>query len=513
MSYTLPFTDKVIELGGGDNPLFHPNIDIKAGPNVDVIADFNKKLPIADKSYNGVFSKYCLEYISWQNVKQFLAEIYRILNNNGKVVFITRNAEKEMQQILDQEHWADDSHRMLFGDQEVKKNIIYPKYAIQLLTEAGFDNVVILPWHESETDMVIEAKKTVNEVVFNREYFDNPNYYGNPNQGMYRDHPKNWIIFNKIMELKPESVLELGCGRGYIVKRLESYGISAKGLDISEHCYLTRVTNNVTKWDITKTPWHFKDKEFDVCFSDSVLDHINKADLPNVLKEIDRVTKRGIHAVNFNCEGLNQHFLRSEILESGSIAHNVPFGDNKVKLNIGSFTVMFHHGWINTDIINISGFAAENQYKFIPLDVRQPLTFKDNTVELITSSHMLEHLTYDEGLCFLKECHRVMRSGAVMRIAVPDAELLTNYYKNNQLQILDEINLVAAQNSSQSFKLWSFLFEGHKIAYDWNSLKQIGNEAGFHVERRYFNQGHPQIIKETMDFLPELSIYVEMTKN
>jgi predicted SAM-dependent methyltransferase len=173
---------------------------------------------------------------------------------------------------------------------------------------------------------------------------------------------------------------------------------------------------------------------------------------------------------------------------------------------------MFHHGWINTDIINISGFAAENQYKFIPLDVRKPLTFKDNTVDLITSSHMLEHLTYDEGLCFLKECHRVMRSDAVMRIAVPDAELLTNYYKNNQLQMLDEINLVAAQNSSQSFKLWSFLFEGHKIAYDWNSLKQIGNEAGFRVERRYFNQGHPQIIKETMDFLPELSIYVEMTK-
>jgi hypothetical protein len=61
--------------------------------------------------------------------------------------------------------------------------------------------------------------------------------------------------------------------------------------------------------------------------------------------------------------------------------------------------------------------------------------------------------------------------------------------------------------------LWSFLFDGHKIAYDFSSLEQIGMEAGFRVERRNFNEGNLQIIRETMDYLPEISIYVEMTKN
>jgi hypothetical protein len=38
-------------------------------------------------------------------------------------------------------------------------------------------------------------------------------------------------------------------------------------------------------------------------------------------------------------------------------------------------------------------------------------------------------------------------------------------------------------------------------------------EAGFRVERKNFNEGNLQIIRETMDYLPEISIYVEMTKN
>ena len=56
MSYTFPFTGTVIELGGGDKPYFRPNLDVRSGPTVDIVADFNKRLPIDDTSYDGVFS-------------------------------------------------------------------------------------------------------------------------------------------------------------------------------------------------------------------------------------------------------------------------------------------------------------------------------------------------------------------------------------------------------------------------------------------------------------------------
>jgi hypothetical protein len=99
-----------------------------------------------------------------------------------------------------------------------------------------------------------------------------------------------------------------------------------------------------------------------------------------------------------------------------------------------------------------------------------------------------------------------------MRVSVPDAEKITNYYKNNQLGMFDEINVVSAKNPCQSFKLWSLLFEGHRIAYDEVSLKKIGEEAGFKVKRCNFNEGNKQILAETFDLLPDLSIWVEFSK-
>jgi len=62
MSYSFPFSqnDKVIELGGGDRPYFRPNLDIRSGTSIDIVADFNEPLPIPDNEYNGVFSNFAL---------------------------------------------------------------------------------------------------------------------------------------------------------------------------------------------------------------------------------------------------------------------------------------------------------------------------------------------------------------------------------------------------------------------------------------------------------------------
>ena len=237
--------------------------------------------------------------------------------------------------------------------------------------------------------------------------------------------------------------------------------------------------------------------------------------IPQILKEVNRVSKRGIHSVDTSKLKLsweNQYFLGNNEIIDGLLPFAVPSGNGKLKLNIGSFTVMSHNGWINTDIIDLTSYALTNQYKFLQMDSRCSFPFEPNSVDFIVSSHMLEHLDWNEGLNFLRECYRVMKFGAVMRIAVPDLSTMIIKYLNNNLQDLDQMNLNAASNDQQSFKFWSFLFDNHKIAYDINSLTKIGNLAGFHVERRAFNEGHPEIIRETMDYLPEISIYVEMTK-
>lgn len=530
MNYGFPFgpDDVVIELGGGNKPYFRPNLDVRSGENIDIVADFNEPLPLKDNQYDGVLSVYCIEHLSWRKVKLFISESYRILKNNGRVVFITANTERQMQHVLSHEEWNDDASCILFGDQDypenTHKNSLCPRYAIQMMAEAGFTNVVVLPWGELGTDMIIEAKKVIeegkknvnNEAIdnkYNREYFDNPHYYG-IGTGFYRDHPTNWNVFSKIMQMAPQSVLEIGCGRGYIVKRLNSAGIKAHGMEMSQHCLLTRVTDDITNFDIRNTPWPFENGQFDFVFSQDVLDNIDPGSLQKVMSEIKRVTKRGLHGVSrdLGLAGEGQSYISSYELTSGPLEQNIPQGDDKVKLNIGSFTVMLHHGWINTDIVNLTRFASENGYRFLQMDSSKPLPVQDGIVDFIVSSHMLEHITWEEGLQFLQECFRIMKPGAVMRIAVPDTERLIELYKNKWLGVLDEMNLNAAKYSTQSPKFWSYLFDGHRIAYDWESLSQIGEMAGFKVIKSSFNEGHPTFVKESMDYLPEISLYVEMTK-
>lgn len=541
MNYAFPFKPdaKIIELGGGTKPYFRPNLDVRKEENVDIVADFNEPLPLDDKSYDGIFSSYCIEHISWRKVKPFLEECYRILSNNGTAVFLTANTERQMEWVLEHDEWDHHCSCIIFGDQDydanTHRNSLCPKYAIKLLREVGFSSVIVFPWGELGTDMVIEATKQSSErkELFDQHYFNGGQKVGGYAYEGYWDYPVHWLTFEKLMEQKPESVLEIGCARGYLLKRFEAEGIKAKGLEISKHCYLTRVTDAVIEWDICQTPWPFEDKEFDLCYSVAVMEHIPEEHLPKIMAEIHRCTKRGLHGIDFgeNDDGFDkthctlkdknwwegkfdkkQLVCDKEDLEKGHLALSIPSGDEKLKLNIGSFTVMFHHGWLNMDIVDLQQFALTHGYKFIHMDAKQPIRLADNSVDLITSSHMLEHLDWNEGLKFLKECNRIMKSNATLRLSVPDASKIINYYKNNLLQMFDEINVVSAKNECQSFKLWSLLFEGHKIAYDFDSLNKIGTLAGFKVELKSFNQGHRQIIRETMDFLPDLSIYVEMTK-
>ena len=80
MSFTLPFTKemKVIELGGGTVPVFRPNLDVRAAPNVDIVADFDEPLPIKTKNMMAFLASFALSMYpgvksrnSWKNVIEF----------------------------------------------------------------------------------------------------------------------------------------------------------------------------------------------------------------------------------------------------------------------------------------------------------------------------------------------------------------------------------------------------------------------------------------------------------
>lgn len=669
---------KVIELGGGARPLYRPNCDIRftgdehGNQTVDFTADFNEPLPIADQDFDGVFTQYCIEHLSWRKVFNFVKEIYRILRPGGKVIIITANTEYQIQWIKDHPEGWDGKNAfesfscILFGDQDYPENTHrnYLSFALMevMLKEVGFENIYIQEYGTARTDMIVSAVKPnqVNGItpevleeiekppegdnqpflnltmgglptpnvlgtnvspfdlkmtpaqtavikeefekafeglpagkavilpngitvhptndeerqvligvpgspapgnvisvkeekatlptnraeLFDKHYFNGGGKVGGyAREGMW-DYPVHWITFKHVMARKPESVLEIGAARGYILKRLQDVGIIAHGLEISKHCYMTRVADGIQLHDICKTPWPVivddNYPKYDLAFSIATFEHIPEEYLPGILAELARTTKRGLHGIDFgekddgfdktHCtlkpkdwwrilfdkHGLQSHeIVDKEELEQGTFPEwDVLQNHGKIKLNIGSFTTMYHHGWMNIDMHDLAGFAQQHRYQYQRLDVRAGLPYNTGTVDLIACCHMLEHLTYQEGLAFLRDCRRVLKPDGAIRIQVPDANLLAGIYaRDEELSEFDEINDGCAASPTAAGKLWQLLFSGHQMAYDCETLEHILKESGFKPFGAEFRKTRvpavETIIKEGLDTFPCLTLFVD----
>ena len=159
---------RVVELGGGSAPQWHPNVDVRmcfdpAGrPTVDFTADFGQPLPMLSAEWDVVFSRYAIEHISWRLIGGFVTELFRILKPGGSAVIITANAEAQMHWALARD-WDERVSQCLGGDQDYPDNshktFLNPPWAARLFREAGFARVIVYPHGELATDMVIEALK------------------------------------------------------------------------------------------------------------------------------------------------------------------------------------------------------------------------------------------------------------------------------------------------------------------------------------------------------------------
>jgi predicted SAM-dependent methyltransferase len=552
--YSMPFRPgaQVVELGGGDTPQFRPNVDVRPMPTVDLVADLNQPIPLEGNQFDGVFSMYAIEHVSWRSVRTLVAESFRLLKPGGSVVFVTANLQEQARILVEKERWEDPDIGMVFGDQNYGENAhacgFSPESALRMFREAGFQAVLVLPHPNCGTDMIIEAQKADIPTVavhpetwtpaerkqaFDRDYFDGGHgVVGGYTGDGFRDFPVNWTVFAEVRKRTPTSVLELGCARGYVLKRLEDAGIRVRGLEVSEHCWHTRAVDPITVWDVTQTPWPVKDQEFDLAFSLALLERIPEQHVAAVAGELARTCRRGLHGVVFTPDHQQDRTIATarpaawwqarlpsghEVVDRSALEHfpiQPPSGDGKVKVQVGSYTVMFHHGWWNLDIHPLEEFARHNGYLFRSHDARKGLPFDAGIVDLLFASHFLEHVSFQEGRRFLVECHRVMKPGAVLRLIVPDTALLVERFRDGRLGEYDALSRGCAHAVSPSEKLWELLLANHAATYDWKALETTLHAVGFDTVRRmsFRESGSPQMLWETLDMFPTLSLYVEAVK-
>jgi predicted SAM-dependent methyltransferase len=137
-------------------------------------------------------------------------------------------------------------------------------------------------------------------------------------------------------------------------------------------------------------------------------------------------------------------------------------------------------GWLNSDY-------HPKLKDIFHLDATKPFPFKNNEFQYIFSEHMIEHISYLDGLSMLKECSRVLKPGGKIRIATPDLSFLIDLYKTDKTKLQNEyivdstnryINYVPFYD--ETFVINNYVRAwGHKFIYSEKVLRHSLEQAGF----------------------------------
>lgn len=149
--------------------------------------------------------------------------------------------------------------------------------------------------------------------------------------------------------------------------------------------------------------------------------------------------------------------------------------------------------------------GTQNTY-MMNRDLRNGIPARDNSLQLVYHSHMLEHLSYTDGIVFLRECHRVLEPGGVMRVLVPDLELWINAYVSNNKFFFEEYRKVLDPNiyvTKASIFMGMLHNHEHKSGYDFESLEWVLKSVGFtDVNRTLYADGSVDNLQTIEPMLP-----------
>lgn len=137
-------------------------------------------------------------------------------------------------------------------------------------------------------------------------------------------------------------------------------------------------------------------------------------------------------------------------------------------------------GWLNGDIL-------PRKRDYIYLDATAPLPFANDTFAFIYTEHMIEHIGYQAARNFVRECHRVLRPGGVLRISTPDLAVLVGMFLRDDDPVADEYVAYAVRTyvphacrNVKAFVLNNFFYNwGHAFIFDRDTMAAVLTQAGF----------------------------------
>jgi len=129
---------------------------------------------------------------------------------------------------------------------------------------------------------------------------------------------------------------------------------------------------------------------------------------------------------------------------------------------------------------NLPGFTHVDVQDFPHVTIRHEVDslpmIGDNTIELIYACHVLEHFLRREVPRVLREWHRILKPGGVLRLSVPDFAAICEIYRCSK-----ELSSVIGPLFGRQNHLYNF----HHTVFDERDLRRFLLDAGFISTRLY----------------------------
>lgn len=122
-------------------------------------------------------------------------------------------------------------------------------------------------------------------------------------------------------------------------------------------------------------------------------------------------------------------------------------------------------------------------------DITTHIPVNNNSYDLIFSRATLEHLKYPELINHLLECHRIIKTGGVVRMSVPDFDIMIKNY----LEKTEDLDIAVSESEvNQGFPIENHtdlfvnrvLYHDHYYLHNFDTLKRALEKCGFsHIRR------------------------------
>jgi len=137
--------------------------------------------------------------------------------------------------------------------------------------------------------------------------------------------------------------------------------------------------------------------------------------------------------------------------------------DGRINLHLGC-GVVNHSAFINVDLISLPHIHYVRRIDDLSI-------FRDESIDLIYACHCLEHFAHKQVCRIIGEWARALKKGGILRLSVPDFDLMLNIYEENEKDIE---NIALVLMGGQDYK-----YNFHYTVFTESRLEGLLRGAGF----------------------------------